>query len=184
MNYTLNELSLNVLDIALNSVKAGASLTEINVTVSTASNSLVIAVKDNGRGFDVKEYEKNKASAPEKRGGKGLILFKESAERTGGDFELISEPNKGTYVKASYILDSPNRAPLGDMAETMAALALCEGDFAYTYTVNGDSFTLNTAEIAETLGANPAKCPPAIKFIKDYIRENTDFINKKNFSKG
>lgn len=184
MKYTLNDLSLNVLDIALNSVKAGASLTEIAVTISTALNSLIITVRDNGRGFNIKEYENSKASAPEKKSGKGLILFKESAEITGGEFYITSKLGEGTFVKASYILESCNRALLGDMAETIAALALCEGIFAYTYTVNGDSFTLNTADITKILGVNPAKCPAAIKFIKDYIRENTDFINKKNFSKG
>lgn len=176
---TLNELSLNVLDIAVNSVKAGASLTEISVSVNTGSDSLEITVRDNGCGFDVNEYEKCKASAPKISGGQGLILFKESAEKTGGSFELTSEIGAGTLVKASYILSSPNRAPLGDMAETVAVLALCKDiETVYTYAVDGESFTLDTAQIGEILGAAAADIPEAAGFIKDYIRENTDLINK------
>lgn len=183
------ELSLNILDVALNSVRAGALLIEISVTASTESNRLVIEIKDNGVGFDVNRYEKETAerlrrdSAQEKSGGNGLRLFKESAEKTGGSFELVSEKGSGTYVKAEYILNSPIRAPLGDMAETFAALTLCEGDRDIVYTCNADGkgFTLNTAQIKELYGDAPWKNYGTIKFIKDFIKENTDNINKNRF---
>ena len=47
----MTELSLNILDIAENSVKAGASLTEITVEVKTAQNLLEITIRDNGCGM-------------------------------------------------------------------------------------------------------------------------------------
>ena len=53
----LKELSLNVLDIVQNSIKANASLVHIFVNISTFDNLLTIIVKDNGSGFDVNAYE-------------------------------------------------------------------------------------------------------------------------------
>ncbi len=183
------ELSLNFLDIALNSVKAGASLIKISVTASTESDRLVVEIKDNGVGFDVNAYEKetaqrlNQDSAPKKSGGNGLRLFKESAEKTGGSFELFSEKGSGTSVKAEYILNGPLRAPLGDMAETFAALMLSEGerDLVYTCVADGEGFTVNTAQIKEQNGNAPGKNYGTIKFVKDFIKENTENINKNRF---
>lgn len=168
--FSLDELSLNVLDIAFNSVKAGASLIEIEISARTEENTLIITVRDNGCGFDVNAYKRCEENLPEKSGGKGLILFKESAEKTGGSFKLKSEKGIGTVVKASYILNGPNRAPLGDMAETIAALALCEGvDIVYTCSLDDKSFRVDTRQTE-----NPAN----LGILKKFIRENTDFINK------
>lgn len=47
----MRELSLNVLDIAQNSLSAGASLVEIAVSEDTEKDELVISVRDNGRGM-------------------------------------------------------------------------------------------------------------------------------------
>ena len=47
----MRELSLNVLDIAQNSLSAGATLVEITVTEETAADRLIIAIGDNGRGM-------------------------------------------------------------------------------------------------------------------------------------
>lgn len=179
---TLNELSLNVLDIALNSVRAGASYIRILVTVNTDSDSLKISIWDNGCGFDVKEYKRNRDFSSKKSGGKGLLLFKESAEKTGGDFYIVSKPGEGTFVTASYITDSPFCAPLGDMGETIAALALCENiRIVYTYIINGYGFSVDTEKISEILGIAPSGCPEAVGFIKEYIRDSTEFNNKRNF---
>lgn len=175
----LNELSLNVLDIAFNSVKAGASYIRISVNINIGYNLLKITVWDNGCGFDAEEYEKNMASDTEKKGGNGLPLFKESAEKTGGSFYIVSKPGEGTAVSASYTLNSPNRAVLGDMEGTIAALSLCEGiRIVYTYTIDNAGFSLDTAEISGALGVPLTDCPEGIKFIKDFIRENTDLLNK------
>ena len=47
----MRELSLNVLDIAQNSLSAGATLVEIEVSEDTKADLLIIAVRDNGRGM-------------------------------------------------------------------------------------------------------------------------------------
>lgn len=178
----LKELSLNVLDIAQNSIKSKASLIEISVSISTHENTLTVTLKDNGKGFDVGEYtEKLKAGVlPRKNSGFGLLLFKESAEKNGGFFEIRSEIGAGTSVKASYILSSPNRAPLGNMNETIKTLIVCCKNIRiiYTYAVDGQGFTLDTAQIKEIMGEIPLYSPEIMGFIGEYLKENTDNINK------
>ena len=45
------EISLNILDVAENSTRAGASLVEITVDADTVSDRLTIVIKDNGCGM-------------------------------------------------------------------------------------------------------------------------------------
>ena len=65
----MKELSLNILDIAENSVKAGALLTEI--TVEEDSERLRIIINDNGCGMDEETLKQFIADEP----------LKETAER-------------------------------------------------------------------------------------------------------
>ncbi|MCM1299312.1 MAG: ATP-binding protein [Firmicutes bacterium] len=178
----LKELSLNVLDIAQNSIKANASLIEISVSISTDEDALVIALKDNGSGFDVKKYAEKleKGELPQKNNGFGLLLFKESAEKTGGAFEISSEAGAGTSIRASYILSCKNRAPLGNINETVKALTFCCKDIriVYTYSVDGQGFTLDTAQIKEIMGEIPLDSPDVMGFVGEYLKQNTDNINK------
>ena len=53
----MRELSLNVLDIAQNSISAGATLTEIVVRENTAEKTLLIGIYDNGRGMTPEQAE-------------------------------------------------------------------------------------------------------------------------------
>ena len=46
----MRELSLNVLDIAQNSVSANASLIQIEVNENTSDDTLTIIITDNGKG--------------------------------------------------------------------------------------------------------------------------------------
>ena len=48
----MQELSLNILDVAENSVSAGASLIEITVELDRRGDRLTIAIGDNGCGMD------------------------------------------------------------------------------------------------------------------------------------
>ena len=59
----MTELSLNILDIAENSVKAGAPLTEIKVMAKSDANLLEIIIRDNGCGMTKEQVEKALKSA-------------------------------------------------------------------------------------------------------------------------
>lgn len=181
-HYEFKELSLNILDIVQNGIKANASLIEIFILISTYENTLTITVKDNGGGFDTEKYKEKiiNGELPQGNGGYGLLLFKDSAEKTGGTFHISSEKGTGTTVKAGYILNSPNRSPLGDICETVKILMLCCKDIriVYSYNVDGQSFALDTAQLKEIMGKIPLDSPEVTGFIGEYLKQNTDKINK------
>ena len=49
------EISLNILDVAGNSIRARAALVEITVDVQPADDTLAVTVKDNGEGMTEEE---------------------------------------------------------------------------------------------------------------------------------
>lgn len=179
----MTELSLNVLDIAQNSVKAKATLIEISVDADTQKDSLTIIIKDNGYGMD--EETVRQVTDPfyttrtTRRVGLGVPLYKMAAEMTGGSFDIKSQAGKGTTVTARFVLSSIDRMPLGDMCGTMETLIVYNThiDFVYSYTVDGRSFTLSTVEMKNILGNIPLDNPEIVRYIRDFLRENTEAVN-------
>lgn len=181
----MTELSLNVLDAVQNSITAKASLTEISVEIHTDENTLLVTVRDNGLGMDsatLSSVTDPFFTTGGKTTGLGVPLFKMSAEMTGGSFKISSEKNKGTEITARYVLNSIDRAPLGDMPSLIETLAVCNTDidFIYNYGVDGAGFTFDTVKIKKILEGIPLNTPEVKDFIRDFLRENTAEINKKN----
>ena len=179
----MTEISLNVLDITENSVKAGATLINITVNADTAKDSLTITIDDNGCGMTPEQLSKVTdpffTTRTTRKVGLGVPFFKQSAEMTGGSFDIKSTPGVGTSICATYVLSSIDRMPLGDMVSTMHQLIVMhhQCDFLYTYTYNLKSFTLDTREFRETLGDVPFDVPEVSLFIRDFLKENTDEVN-------
>jgi hypothetical protein len=173
------EISLNVLDVAENSTKAGAALVEISVDINVKENCLTIVIKDNGCGMT--EEQLSHVTDPffttrtTRKVGLGVPFFKEAAEDTGGSFEIRSKKNVGTTVRAVFVLDSIDRMPLGDMPQTMHDLIVYHPgtDFLYTYRYNDRSFVLDTREFREIIGDVPFNTPEISSYIMDYLKENS-----------
>ena len=175
----MREIALNILDIAENSVKAKASLIEI--TVTAADNILTVTITDNGKGMSKDFLEKVTdpftTTRTTRKVGMGIPLFKDAAEMTGGSFEIESEPGRGTRVTARFVIDSIDRAPLGDISDTAVTLLGPDIDFVWVYAVNGRSFTFDTREIKAELGDIPIDSPEIISFLRNLLKENIDSIN-------
>ena len=178
----MRELSLNVLDIAQNSLSAGASLVEIAVSEDTEKDELVISVRDNGRGMTPEQAARVRdpfyTTRTTRKVGMGIPLFRMAAEMTGGSLDIVSEPGKGTAVTASFSLSHIDRMPLGDMAGTVTALIrLNPGvDFVYRHTVDGRSFEMDTRELRAQLGDVPLSEPDVMEWIDGYLREQEDSL--------
>ena len=178
----MTELSLNILDIAENSVKAGAALTEITVRVKSAENFLEIIIKDNGCGMSEEQVKSVidpfYTTRTTRKVGLGVPFFKESAEASGGSFSIESSVGVGTTVKASYELDNIDRMPMGDLTATIHTLVTMHDDmdFLFTYKVNENEFVLDTRELREILGDISFKEYEVSNYIKDYLKENITSI--------
>ena len=180
----MTELSLNVLDVAQNSVKAKASLIEIGVLIDSTSDRLTVTIKDNGCGMNEETLKKVTdpffTTRTTRKVGLGVSFFKLAAEITGGSFDITSAVGTGTEVKAVFVLSSIDRMPLGDMPSTIETLVVynTDIDFIYTYGVDEENFVLSTAEMKEVLGGIPLNNPEVASYIRDFLRENTDAVNK------
>jgi anti-sigma regulatory factor (Ser/Thr protein kinase) len=174
----MTELSLNVLDVANNSVRAGASLIEINIQIQRESDKLTIMIADNGCGMT--EDELNHVEDPfyttrtTRKIGLGVPFFKMAALSTGGSFQITSAPNVGTTVTAVFKLSHIDRMPLGDINSTMYTLITLNTqiDFLYTYELDGKQFILDTREFRQILNHVPLDNPEVSAFIKEYLEEN------------
>ena len=175
----MNELSLNVLDIAQNSVKAQATLIEISVNADTAADLLTIVIRDNGKGMSSEQLERVCdpffTTRTTRRVGLGIPFSKLAAESAGGDFSIESQEGKGTSVTASFVISNIDRMPLGDMCATIHALVTMNTsiDFVYTLRVDSREFVLDTRQMREILGGISFDAPEVSAFIMDFLRENT-----------
>ena len=178
------ELSLHILDIVNNSVKANANLIRITIDEAIEKNVLDIVIEDNGCGMD-KEFlasvtDPFKTTRTTRKVGMGLSLFKAAAENTGGYLTIDSKKNVGTVVKVRFTYNHIDRQPLGDMSETMVSLMSGNEkiDFLYEHKRNDKSFTLDTRKIKEILGEEISLgSPEIVLWLKDYLKEGLNGLS-------
>lgn len=172
------EISLNVLDVAQNSVRAGAAFIRISVMADTNENKLTVIIQDNGCGMSKEQVshviDPFFTTRTTRKVGLGVPFFKYAAESTGGSFSIESEPGIGTVVTAVFILNHIDRMPLGDMNSTIHMLVTMNTgiDFLYTFRLDDREFVLDTKEFREILGGVPLDAPEISAYIKEYLAEN------------
>ena len=171
----MKEISLNILDIAENSVKAGAALTEISI--EETETKLSVSIKDNGCGMD--EETLNRVTDPfyttrtTRKVGLGIPLFKEAAEQTGGSFSIWSRENFGTHTMAVFNKDHLDCMPLGDIVSTVTTLIQGhpDSDFLFTHKIGDKEIRLDTRELRAVLGDVPLSEYEVICWIEEFLTE-------------
>ena len=180
----MRELSLNILDIAQNSISAGAPLITIEVSENTVDHILLIGIYDNGKGMSESQVKSVIdpffTTRTTRKVGMGIPLFKMAAEQTGGSLEIKSELGVGTEVKAYFKTDSVDFTPLGDVASTIQMLITMniDRDFVYKRTVDGREFVCDTRELKAILGDVPLDTYEISQWILEFIKENTEVLYK------
>jgi anti-sigma regulatory factor (Ser/Thr protein kinase) len=122
----MKEIALHLLDIAENSLEAGATRVEL-VLELTSGGLLEVSILDNGRGMDKDTLKRISdpffTSRTTRRVGMGIPLLRQHAELTGGKVEIFSEKGKGTELKAVFVTGHPDIQPLGDIEGCWTMLA-------------------------------------------------------------
>ncbi len=173
----MEELSLHILDIAMNSIRAGATEIAVEVTEDRARNLLAFAVRDNGCGMTEEQlaqiHDPFFTTRDTRRVGLGIPLLKQTAEQAGGGLAVTSSPGQGTAVEARFELDHVDRPPLGDIAATVWTLVVTNADveFEYRHTIDGACFEVGTAELKQTLATRSLGKPRVAGALLKYLRE-------------
>lgn len=173
----MKELSLNLLDVAKNSVAAGA--TRIDLTLSEDRDGwLTILIADNGRGmspeFLAQATDPFTTTRTTRKVGMGLPLYRMAAEQTGGSLDIQSTEGLGTAVTARFCRRHLDCPPLGDLAGTVALLIQGSPDIRWHYrhiTPKGEA-ALSTDELKAVLGDGISLAEPEIfAWMEDYLSE-------------
>ncbi len=174
----MRDISSHLLDIAQNSIVAGAQTVKLLINIDERANMLTMAVEDDGCGMS-SDMQKNVlspfvTSRTSRKVGFGLPLLKAGAEGAGGTFVLHSQLGVGTKVESTYQLDHIDRPPMGELSETLHSLIQMNPhlDFEIQVVFNGETFAFLTKEAREILGEVPLDNPDVSLFILSNITEN------------
>jgi len=185
----MKELSLHILDIAQNSVTAGATRIKILVDEQPADNTLRIIIEDNGSGMDkaflARVADPFLTTRTTREVGLGIPLFKQAAEMTGGKFSITSKVGFGTSVTADFVYDSLDRMPLGDMPSTIAALLGSKPgiDWNYEHRYGKNAFCFGTREVIRQIGDIDFSLPEIAEWTIQYISEQLQNLYGRAFEK-
>ena len=183
----MKELSLNILDISENSVKAGAQLTEI--TIDETDNVLTVSIKDDGCGMTPEIL--NSVTNPfyttrtTRKVGLGIPLFKMSAEQTGGSLKISSkradekDASHGTLLVATYYKNHIDFTPLGDVTSTITTLIQGhpDVDFLFIHKKEDKEVRLDTRELKAILSPVPINTYDVLVWIEENLRDQYSEFN-------
>lgn len=178
----MKELSLNVLDIVENSVKAGASL--IRILLEETDETLTVTVSDNGCGMRAEilrgVIDPFYTTRTTRKVGLGIPLLKLAAEQTGGYVTITSRheseypDSHGTQTTALFYKQHIDFTPMGDIVSTVTTLiqGSPEIDFEFRHTSTSFQVALDTRQLREILGADiPLSSPEILRWITQYLNE-------------
>lgn len=172
------DLSQHIMDIAENSVSAGASLLYLDIEEDPEVDRLSIVVRDNGRGMspDIVRRVTDPwvTTRTTRKVGLGIPFLKQTAEMCEGDFVITSELGKGTTTRADFRLSHIDRPPLGDVIGTLLCIVVGNPqlDLIYQHQVGDQVFNFDTREIREVLGDDvPLSDPEVLAFIRGALTE-------------
>ena len=183
----MKELSLNILDISKNSVKAGASLTEI--LLEETDQKLILKIIDDGCGMKKEmvdsvtdPFTTTRTTRPV---GMGIPLLKLAAEMTDGSFNIESRhfeeypENHGTEVTAIFNKNHIDFTPLGDVIASITTLiqGSPNADFLFKHTLPNGEVSVDTRELREQLGDVPLDTFEVILWIEEYLKEQYEALN-------
>jgi len=176
----VEDISLHILDIAENSVRADAKTIEIIIVHDTTHDLLRIEVNDDGRGMDAGTLAKVRDpffTTQRKKTGLGIPLLSQAAEQAGGMVTVDSAPGKGTKVSGTFRWSHVDRPAIGSMADTVLTLIAGHPDLDVLYEVReGDrTFRLDTREIRNDLEDVPINTPAVLDAIRDMLKDQITF---------
>jgi len=174
----MKELSLNILDIVQNSIRAKANEISVELIESVVTDIYQIVIRDNGTGIP-EEILKNVTdpfvtTRTKRRMGLGLPLLKYHAELTGGSLKIESETGKGTNIMADFSNSHIDRQPLGDISGVLMILLASDPgiDFTYIHKTDDGEYRFSAKETMEYLEIETLNDRNLLDLIGNMIDEN------------
>ncbi len=178
----MRDLSLHILDLAENSVRAKAKLVTIGVGVDE-KKKITLTIEDDGCGMDAELLQRVMSpfgtTRTTRKVGLGIPLMAQNARLTGGDIDVKSQVGVGTVFTATLYGDSIDCLPLGDLPGTVVSLVTAnpEGpDFLLKCSSPKGEMSFDTREVRQALGDVPLNEPEIAAWMLEAIREELEPI--------
>ncbi len=173
----LRDISLHILDLTQNSIKAKALHVGIRLSADSGTGLLTVGIEDDGCGMS-KEFLKKvedpfTTSRTTRKVGMGIPFFKLACIQSGGDFTITSEEGKGTQLEGTLAIDSIDRLPLGNLGETIRFLIMGSPLVRFTVSLSSDgkAAVIDTEDIKAELGDVPIDRHEILEWIEAFINE-------------
>jgi hypothetical protein len=159
-------LSDLVTDITQNGTESGASLVELEVRErhDAGGAEFRFTVRDNGKGMDrdelarvVDPFVTDGVKHPHRKVGLGIPFLIQTAQMSGGGWDLKSEKGRGTEISAWFDINNVDTPPVGDLPGMFRTIFLFEGPkevvIKRSRTGSGAlEYEVHKTELAEALG--------------------------------
>lgn len=178
----MKDLSLHVLDIAQNSISAGAKRIVISLRVSGVPPELEFEMTDDGRGMEP-EFLKIvtdpfTTSRTTRQVGLGIPLLRQSAEIADGELIIESVTGKGTTIRATFKRDHIDRIPIGDIAGTLVLLISANPEIIWVVQLKShkEEYLLDMEEVAGVLDGVSIQNSEVLLWIQNTLQESVNLV--------
>ena len=179
----MRDLSLHLLDLAQNSISAGAATVTIRIEIEE-NGWLKMILRDDGKGMDPELLERVKSpfatTRTTRKVGLGIPMMMENAEKTGGSLSIESEVGKGTELTVTMDTRNIDCLPLGDLTGTLLSLMLTNPltpDFVFEGKTPKGECSFDTREVRNVLGNDiPFNEPSVAGWLQEALKEEIDPI--------
>ena len=184
----MREIVLHLLDLAENSVSAGARDITISVCEDLVADRLTARIEDDGRGMDEETVRKVSdpffTSRTTRKVGLGIPLLKEAAEACNGRMEIFSKPGAGTQVEVSFQHSHIDRMPLGNLSTVFLELTVTHPEihWIFRYTARGrgcqEAYEFDDEPVKEVLAEVPLTHPDVLAYLRETLEEGLGTAKK------
>lgn len=178
----MRDLSLHVLDLAQNSITAGATLVTVSIVIDD-NGWLTFTLTDDGKGMSPELLQRVTSpfatSRTTRKVGLGIPMMMDNAQRTGGNLRIESEVGVGTTLIVTMDTRNIDCLPLGDIAGTMLSLMLTNPlapEFRFEGKTPQGECAFDTREVRAVLGDLPLNEPAIAAWLNDALAEEINPI--------
>ena len=180
----MRELSLHILDLIENSVRAGASTILVTFIENDEKDILKIIVEDDVPGLNVSTeaaLDPFYTTKNGKRTGLGLSLFRSTAEQAGGHVALRQSVLGGLAVEATMQLSHVDRIPMGDIAATVSSVVCTnpELDLLCRFAVGDKDCLVRVSDIVKDLPIGKRSGLAVARRVSEKIRAGIETLKIK-----
>ena len=178
----MRDLSLHILDLAQNSVRAQANVVALDIALGN-DGILTLTIEDDGCGMDAELLSRVQSpfatTRTTRKVGLGIPMMRENCLLAGGTLAIESSVGKGTRLTATLDTASIDCLPLGDLAGTVTTLVTANPEhpeFTLHCLSPRGEMEFDTREIRQALQGVSFSEPEIAAWMLESLREEIEPI--------